>query len=320
MMSRPIRLPVYLALVLALPLLLSQCGKKQTLVHGVSPEEASQLQDIYSPEISQKMPRPDQKTLPPERLEALGDIALQGRDYESSLFNYVQILREQPQRYDLRYKVGVILLLTGKPEAAKKELAAVLVAKPQMRKAHEALGLVFLEQKNYPQAIDELQVALSQDPSQPKTHYLLGVAFLEAGQPEKAANELKKSAALDAKQVSPYVALGQAYIKMKKYPEAVLYLKQAQALAPQDHRVNYHLGMALAAQKRYPEALDAFLKAGDEAQAYNNIGVYYFGDGRYEEAAKCFQKAIDLRPTFYQEARSNLQKALEKLHQSGKDG
>ena len=115
------------------------------------------------------------------------------------------------------------------------------------------------------------------------------------------------------------MALGQAYLKMKKYPDAVTYLKQGQALAPQDQKVNYHLGMALAAQKRYPEALEAFMKAGDEAQAYNNIGVHYFGDGRYEEAAKCFQKAIDLRPTFYQEARGNLQRALEKLHQARND-
>ena len=114
------------------------------------------------------------------------------------------------------------------------------------------------------------------------------------------------------------MALGQAYMQMKKYQEAVNSLKKGQALAPQDQKVNYQLGMALAAQKRYPEALEAFLKAGDEAQAYNNIGVHYFGDGRYEEAAKCFQKAIDLRPTFYQEARNNLQRALEKLHQSKK--
>ena len=79
------------------------------------------------------------------------------------------------------------------------------------------------------------------------------------------------------------------------------------------------LGRALAGQKLYPAALMAFLKAGDEAQAYNNIGVYYFMDGRYEEAAKCFQRAIELRPTFYQEAKTNLQRALEKLHESQHD-
>ena len=62
------------------------------------------------------------------------------------------------------------------------------------------------------------------------------------------------------------------------------------------------LGQALAAQKQYPQALDAFMKAGDEAQASNNIGVFYFMDGLYEEAAKCFQRAMELRPTFYEEA------------------
>jgi len=79
------------------------------------------------------------------------------------------------------------------------------------------------------------------------------------------------------------------------------------------------LGLALAGEKRYDQALEAFMKAGDEAQAYNNIGVHYFLAGQYEEAAKCFQRAIELRPTFYGEAKSNLQKALEKLHQVQKD-
>jgi tetratricopeptide (TPR) repeat protein len=312
--------PLWLvALLLALPLLLSQCAKKQTLVHGVSTEEAANLQSAYSYDYGKQMPRPDAVTLPPDRLEALGEIALQSRDYQNSLFNFMQILKDQPQRHDLRYKVGVILLLTGKTEAAKRELAMVLVAQPDNMKAHEAMGLVHLEEKHYPLAIDEFQIALSQNPTQAKTRYLLGVAFLEAGQPEKAVNELKKAAALDSRQVYALVALGQAYLKMKKYQEAVTYLKQGQALVPGDQKVNYHLGMALAAQKRYPEALEAFLKVGDEAQAYNNIGVYYFQDGRYEEAAKCFQKAIDLRPTFYQEARANLQRALEKLHESRKN-
>ena len=42
-------------------------------------------------------------------------------------------------------------------------------------------------------------------------------------------------------------------------------------------------------------------------------------DGQYEEAAKCFQRAIELRPTFYQEAKINLQRALEKLQESRHD-
>ena len=95
--------------------------------------------------------------------------------------NFLQILKENPQRHDLRYKVGVIFLMTGRLEAAKKELAVVLVAQPENLKAHEAMGLVHLEQKHYPQAVDEFQLVLSRESGQPKTRYLLGVAFLEGG-------------------------------------------------------------------------------------------------------------------------------------------
>jgi tetratricopeptide (TPR) repeat protein len=307
------------ALALVLPLLLSQCAGKQTAVRPFSEKEIAKMQAAYSPDNGNKMPRPDQKTIPPERLESLGEIALQNRDYQSSLVTFLEILQKNPQRYDLRYKVGVIFLLTGQLEAAKQELARVLVAQPEMLKAHEALGLVHLEEKDYPLAIDEFQLVLAREPNRANTRHLLGVAFLEAGRPERAVNELKRAAALDPRQVSTLVSLGQAFMKQKKYQDAVDYLKKGQALAPQNQKVNYELGMALAAQKRYPEALDAFIKAGDEAQAYNNIGVHYFGEGRYEEAAKCFQKAMELRPSFYQEAKNNLQRALEKLHQSRKD-
>ena len=119
--------------------------------------------------------------------------------------------------------------------------------------------------------------------------------------------------------VALLATLGQAYLKVKDYDRALLCLKKGQSLDPNDKKINLNLGMALAGLKRYPEAFDAFLKAGDEAQAYNNIGVHYYLEGHYEEAAKCFQKALELRPTFYEEAKTNLQRALEKLQESGKE-
>jgi Flp pilus assembly protein TadD len=86
-------------------------------------------------------------------------------------------------------------------------------------------------------------------------------------------------------------------------------------LNPDDPKLNNRLGMVLATQKKFPEALAAFRKAGDEAQAFNNIGVYYYLEQRYAEAARCFQKALELKPTFYQEAKVNLDKALARLQE-----
>lgn len=297
-------------LVLVLPLLLSHCGSQQR--PGPRPELSSWLPDSKSAKSSNEI-------LPPERMEALGELALQSGDYDSSLVNFLEILKREPQRYDLHYKVGVIFLFKGQLEPAQNELALVLAHRPEMVQAHEALGMVHLQQKNYSQALAEFQLVVSQNPQRANSRHLLGITYLEASQPGKAIVELKRAVDLDRRQLASYAALGQAYREVKDYRRAVDCLKQGLSQDPTNQKLNYQLGMALAGEKRYNEALEAFMKAGDEAQAYNNIGVHYFVDGKYEEAAKCFQRAIELRPTFYGEAKTNLQRALEKLHEVRKD-
>jgi len=318
-MLHPLRRLACGAILLALPLAVSHCARNQSPATQMDSEKLSKLQALND-HWSHKKPSPTLPgQLPDDRLEALGDLALENRNFEDSLANYLQVLRDHPERYDLHYKVGIIFLMSGKLEAAQKELALVLVHQPEMLQAHEALGLVFLQGKQYPMAIDEFHYVLAQDPSRAKTHHLLGVTFLEAGQSDRAIHEFQKAAILDPRHLSSFILLSEAYLKRKDYTHATASLKKAQSLAPDNQKINRLLGQALAGQKQYPQALTAFLKAGDEAQAYNNIGVYYFMDGRFEEAAKCFQRAMELRPTFYQEAKANLQRALEKLQESRHD-
>jgi len=303
--------------LLAMLMLLTGCTQKEQAT-GPSPLESLAASSSSNDTLWNKMKarfRGDNQALPQDRIEALGDAAIQTGDYESSLLDFLSILRQNPERYDLHYKVAVLFLLNGQWPAAKQELALVLVHRPEMLQAHEAMGLVHLQEKNYPLAIDEFQTVLAQDPQRVNSLHLLGLAYLESGQPGKAVVKLKRVLAVDPRHVSSIPALGQAYIDLKDYRQAIACLQQGLALDPKNEKLNYQMGMALAAEKRYNEAMDAFMKAGDEAQAYNNIGVHYFVAGQYEEAAKCFQRAIELRPSFYEEAKTNLQRALEKLQE-----
>ncbi|MBI4795074.1 MAG: tetratricopeptide repeat protein [Deltaproteobacteria bacterium] len=312
-----------LALVLALPLLLAQCAGKQSpdsmRKELMKRETALAAADAEWEKKRAKAAKAGQENMPLDRLEAMGEMSLQSKDYETSLINFMEILRQNPTRHDIRYKVGVVFLLTGQMEEARQQFALVLMQRPEMLEAHEALGMVHLEEKKYPLAIEEFQQVLNQDSNRIKARHLLGIAYLEAGQHQRAITELQRVLRQEPGNITSLTTLGQAYLQKKDYNRALVPLKKAQALAPQDLKVNRHLGMALAGLKRYPEALEAFLKSGDEAQAYNNLGVYYFKDGQYEEAAKCFQKALDLRTTFYPEAKANLQRALEKLQLAQKD-
>lgn len=316
-----------LVIFLALPFFLGQCAQNQVALQddGLGPLEAATMAGAYDSYERHPVSRSNRKIknsdteLDQSHLKELGDLFLQNRDYESSLINYLQILQTNPGRHDLRYRVGVIFLLTGQLEAARKELARVLVQAPDMLAAHEALGLVHLQEKQYALAVDEFRQVLAREPSRAKTRHLLGITYLAAEKFRDAVSALEAAAALDSRHLGTYIALGEAYLKLKNYQKAMDWLKRGQSLASQDTKVNYYLGMALAGLHRYPEALQAFRLAGDEAQAYNNIGVHYFMEGHYEEAARCFQRAIDLRPTFYQEAKTNLHRALEKLQQPRND-
>jgi tetratricopeptide (TPR) repeat protein len=314
------RLVGLVILVLCLPLI-SHCSKKEPSgpqIRTLTPEEAARIApplDAYA-----SRPRRDTKMdeeIPPERQEAMGDLLMKSKEYEGSLLRYVQILQKNPERHDIRYKVAVVLLLKGQSKEAGQELNKILAAQPDMLEAREALAMVYLQEKDYKPAIQEFRTVLQQDRNRAQTHHLLGVAYLMANQPRDAIRELETANSLNPKNLSTYAALGQAYNRLKDYQKAYTWLKKGESINPNHSKINYQIGMALAGLKRYDEAFVAFTKSSDEAQAYNNIGVYYFVDGQYGLAAKCFQKAMELRPTFYQEAKNNLDRALEKL-QEGK--
>lgn len=303
--------------VALLPLLLCHCltkGKTKTpQFRGLTATEAGRLSELNDPSFKQAKAWKGEKELSLDELAGQADLLMQNREYESSLMNYGKILSADPKRHDIRYKVGVILLLMGQVPEAKKELAEVLAHETDNYQAHEAMGLVLLQEKNLAGAQQEFQTVLTAAPDRFYARYLLGLSYLRGEQPSRAVAELKKAHSLNPKNPRVMADLGWACYQMKNYEEASRWLTQALALSPDDPRINHSLGMTLAATKKYPEALKAFLKAGDPAQGYNNIGVHYFGEGKYAEAARCFQKAVELRKTFYQEASNNLEKALKKL-------
>jgi tetratricopeptide (TPR) repeat protein len=74
--------------------------------------------------------------------------------------------------------------------------------------------------------------------------------------------------------------------------------------------------MALANLEKYEEALQAFIKSGSEAQAFNNLGCILLDSGKLDKAIVCFEKAIELDPKFYAIAGENLTKARTLNHGS----
>ena len=300
-----------------MPFLTSACLTTRTAkapaFRGLTASEADRLESQNDSAWKKPKPAKPEKEDSPENLAEMAEIFLQNGDYERSVHNYSKILTQNPERDDIRYKLGITLLLAGNLAEAKKELAEVLLHKMDLVEAHDALGVIYLQENKFTEAQQEFRSTLALDPRRYQSHYLLGETFLRQQQFSQALPEFKAALEIVPGSARVMSAIGWTYFKQKDYDQSLQWLKKAKGIDPNNSRINYRLGMILAARKNYPEALAAFRQAGDEAQAFNNIGVHYYLDHRYSEAARCFQKALELRPTFYQEAKVNLDKALDRL-------
>ena len=286
-----------------LPFLTSAClttkSSKPPAFRGLTASEADRLESQNDNAWKKPKPAKPEKDDSPENLAEMAEIFLQNGDYERSVQNYSRILSQNPERHDIRYKLGIALLLTGNLEEAKKEFAEILLHKMDMVEAHDALGVVYLQENKLMEAQQEFRSALALDPRRYQSHYLLGETFMRHNQFSQALPEFKAALEIVPRSARIMSAIGWTYFKQKDYDQSLQWLKKGLGIDPQNPKLNYRLGMVLAAQKKFPEALEAFRRTGDESQAFNNIGVHYYLDRRYGEAARCFQKALELRPTFY---------------------
>lgn len=73
------------------------------------------------------------------------------------------------------------------------------------------------------------------------------------------------------------------------------------------------MGLALFRLKQYDQAFEAFKRGSDEAAAYNNIGVLYMREENYPRALEAFEKAVEAKPSYYEQAQENMRKAKEAL-------
>jgi Flp pilus assembly protein TadD len=186
-------------------------------------------------------------------------------------------------------------------EALKKESRHAL--------SHEGLGLAYFQMKKYDDAEVCFRKAVELDPKLWRAHNFLGVIYDYKEQYKKAIRQYQAAIALKENNGPLYNNLGISYFLAGDSRKAIAAFNRGLSTKSIHSRISNNLGLVLAEMGRYGEALEAFRKPGDEAQAYNNLGCIYLKHGKYEKAERCFEKAIELKPTFYAKASENARKA-----------
>jgi Flp pilus assembly protein TadD len=189
------------------------------------------------------------------------------------------------------------------------EFSAAIEQEPKQALVLEAMGIICFRNGLYDEAEGNLANAVSLEPGLVRSHAHLGAIHNYRGDYGKAAASFKQAIAANPRDGSMYNNLGLALSKLDKGAEAVEAFRTALALgAPVDRTCN-NLGLTLFRMGKVHEALEAFKCSGDEAAAYNNLGYAHFIAEEYHDAVACFERAIELRPSFYVRADENLKRA-----------
>jgi Tfp pilus assembly protein PilF len=252
--------------------------------------------------------------------ERLGDNYLQQGKPEMAFLQYNKVLQKKPDDLNVLYKRGMVFLTRGLNEDAMNDFRAVLSKDPSHALAQQGMGLVFYKMKNYPEARQHFQQALKSNPRLWVSHNFLGLMYDYEQQSGSAVEQYQAAIAINPDDASLYNNLGVSYSLNGEYDKAVETFARGLKINPKDGKMGNNLGMVLCKLGRPMEALGAFKIAGDEAQAYNNLGCFYLQEGEYEKAVRAFEKAVELRSNYYAQATENLKKAEIALNAGASPG
>jgi Flp pilus assembly protein TadD len=191
-------------------------------------------------------------------------------------------------------------LQAGRPADAIAPLHAAALLQPANANIQHDLGLACLEVGRIPDAIDALQRAVASDPRYGDAYFRLGIAL------EKLGNTAEAIAAYDrATQLLPSLAeawfrAGALVYTLGHRDEAVACFRRAAATGGKASFGRLGKAWALLTENRSQEAEQVLRKTlaldPNDAMAHDLLGNILAEFGDFEEARKCFDRAIVIAP------------------------
>jgi superkiller protein 3 len=246
--------------------------------------------------------------------EKLGDAHFQQGNLQTAKEQYEKVLTMEPDRIPARYKLAVIYLVKGASQEAYDEFHNILDYDLNFAPAYEGMGRALLKMEKDVEAEREFQAALLYDSKLWTSTNYLGIVA-DRRHAHKDAIQMYE-VALEQKANNPAILnnLGMAYYLDQQYENAVRTFQQALQTGGSNDKIANNLGLALTKLKHYDLAYDAYTRGMDPAKAYNNLGVAFLNEGKLARASRCFEKAIETEPTFYEKAKENLSLSNRMLH------
>lgn len=236
-----------------------------------------------------------------------GHKATQSGDYDRALFEYIRGLRlaEEPEA-DILYRIGSIHHSRENNRLAELAYQWVLRLEPEHIQAGTGLGLLYLERRQYDAAKVQLESVVSVATRAPWQAYnALGVLADMESRPGDAGAWYQQALEINPGSALILNNLGYSRYLNGDWPGAREALEAALRVNGNYELAWRNLGLVHAREKNYQFALEALGRAGNESEAYNDVGFVSMMEGDYNQALSFFREAMRLSPVYYVKASEN---------------
>ncbi len=173
---------------------------------------------------------------------------------------------------------------------------------PDLAAARSRLGDIYSQNGRPEDAIRELQAALRVDPGHVEAHRALAMLYENMGRVSEA-----ETAYVEVTQRRPsdwlaFVHLGVFYWNQNRYEQAEAAFARAKTLTPDNEIVYRNLAGMRLRQGRYADAqkeVQRALQLTPSARGYSLLGLAYYYNRRYAEAAKALESSVAIDPAYY---------------------
>ncbi|HBP88190.1 MAG TPA: tetratricopeptide repeat protein [Nitrospirales bacterium] len=284
------------------------CAKKEQSMFTLQDEHYQQIMERQKAGVNPEVQAPVDLTqvMNDEEYEKLGDAHLQQGDFQTAKLQYEKVLEAAPEKIPARYKLAVIYLEKGSPQDAYNQFHQILDYDLNFAPAYEGMGRALLKMEKDTEAEQEFRTALLYDAEMWTSENYLGIVADRRHDHKEAIHLYEVALQKQTDDPSILNNLGMAYYLDAQYEEAVRTFQQAIRVGGSNDKISNNLGLALTKLGHFDLAYEAYARGMDPAKAYNNLGVAFLEAGKFARASRCFEKAIETQPTYYEKAKENL--------------
>lgn len=228
----------------------------------------------------------------------LGVNYFNGNNFENAIFEFKKCIGISPENHLGYYNLGLAYERSGRYDLAINQYKKATQLKFSFNDGYYSLGSLYLSIKEPFLAAQQFKKIQKNDPENYDACVSLGIAYEDMNEVENALIEYDKAIQINPDKTDAFVNKAICFSSKGMIDEAIELLDSTLELDPKNAKVQFNLGL-LYQQKGEKSVAMAHYKVAtkfdpNNSQAYNNLGLLYFSKVKLKEAAKMWEKAIEI--------------------------